>query len=305
MRFKRLILGLAAGFISLSCQKEEEIILPDYDKNWLVVEEDPNDPTSGARYQFYKQTNIPIYVNDTIGTQLREDVFGNSFTYYEVLSLNYSLSTPEVGAPPMVMNIRYMEPQYLTTGIEFLKTEIIPALSSKIHVPSILLVESFFSNAFGTQAYKGFNTILIGDVSKISTMSTSEKAKYKGAILRSMYTNAVLNDKYKETLEKFYAISRKFVPTRDAYNIYIPQLPTFVTGLPAGSTISPQAIGFISGDGRSTFYTPMSTWMDVSIYLDAFFTYSEQEFTSLYGTYPPIMQKYDFIKQIISDLRSN
>lgn len=297
---KLVILALVLGLVS--CSKEEVTILPDYDKNWLVVEEDPNDATTQARFAFFKETGVPIYINDTIGTQERIDVFGKAFTHHEVLSLNYSLSTPAVGAPPLVMNVKYPAKQDVPTALSFLKTEIIPMVPTTVHVPSILLAESFWSNAFGNYAFKGFNTVLIGEISKIGTMDSATKAKYKGAILRSIFTNAVLAEKYEATLEKFYNVSRKFVPTRDAYNIYIPQLGNFVTGLPAGTTVSPQDIGFLGADGRNSYYTPMSTWMDVSLYLDAIFGNTTQQFTEQYGTYPAIMVKHGYVMQILTDL---
>lgn len=297
---KLVILALGLGLVS--CSKEEVTILPDYDKNWLIVENDPNDATTQARFAFFKETGIPVYINDTIGTQERTDVFGKTFTYHEVLSLNYSLSTPAVGAPPLVMNVKYLADKDVPTALAFLKAEIIPMIPTTVHVPSILLVESFNSNAFGNYAFKGFNTVLIGEVSKIVTMDAATKAKYKGAILRAMFTNAVLAEKYEATLEKFYNVSRKFVPTRDAYNIYIPQLPTFVTGLPAGTTATPQAIGFLGADGRNSYYTPMSTWMDVSLYLDAIFGSTSEQFNTQYGSYPAIMLKHGYIMQILTDL---
>ncbi|MFD2556745.1 hypothetical protein [Sphingobacterium tabacisoli] len=300
---KLVILALVLGLVS--CSKEEVTILPDYDKNWLIVEEDPNDATTQARFAFFKETGVPIYINDTIGTQERIDVFGKAFTHYEVLSLNYSLSTPAVGASPLVMNVKYLDENNLPAALAFLKSEVIPLVPATVHIPSVLLVESFWSNAFGNYAFKGFNTVLIGEVSKIATMDSATKAKYKGAILRSIFTNAVLAEKYEATLEKFYNVSRRFVPTRDAYNIYIPQLPTFVAGLPAGVTATPQAIGFLGADGRNSYYTPMSTWMDVSLYLDAIFGSTPEQFSAQYGSYEAIMRKHDYIKQILTDLGVN
>jgi len=291
-----LITGISA------CRKEEATVFPDYDKNWLVVEDDPNDAATHARFTFYKETGIPVYINDTIGSQQRRDLFGKDYTYYEVLSMNYSLGVEQVGAPPAVQNFTYCSKADVAGALEFLRTEIMPSLPESIHVPSILLLKSFRSNAFGTYAYKGFNTILIGEVPNIPTMDATTKARFKGAVLRAMISNAVISDRYKSILERFYNASRKFGNNRDVYNLSQFQFSTYITGLPAGTPITAQAIGFISMDPRNPYYTPITTWIDVNIYLDAVLGNTEEQFKQQYGSYPNIMIKYGYIREILKDL---
>lgn len=302
MKLKLYIGAIALITIGSSCSKEKVATFTDYDKNWLVVNDNPNDPATHATFLFYKETGIPVYFNDTIGSQQRVDRFGKEYTYYEVLSLVYALGGLQSGAPPIVQAFSYCNKNDVAPALEFLKTDILSVLPDTIHVPSILLLENLNSNAFGTYAFKGFNTVAIGQVSKIPTMDAVTRAKYKGAILRAMLTNAVLNDKYKLILEKFYTASRKFVPSRDAYNLYIYQLASSVTGLPPGTTATLQAIGFLGPDPRNQYYSPISTWMDVCMYLEAALGNTEQQFTQQYGTYPNIMIKYGLIKQILTDI---
>lgn len=177
-----------------------------------------------------------------------------------------------------------------------------PMLPKAVHVPSILLVDTLVSNAFGNYAFKGFNTIVIGAVPKIPAMNDDTRARYKGAILRAILTNAALSDKYKNILEKFYNASRKFVTSRDAYGIYQYQLASLVTGLPPGVTATPQAIGFLGTDPRNPSSTPISTWIDVCMYLEATLGNTEEQFKQLYGAQGSIMIKYGYIRQILADL---
>lgn len=302
MNSKLYIVIMTFFIMMTSCRKEEVKVFPDYDKNWLVVEDDPNDATIHANYLFYKETGTPVYVNDTIGSQQRKDVFGKDYTHYEILSLNYSLGGVQSGAIPMIQSFTYCAKADVPTALDFLKTEILPVLPKGIYVPSIFLVENMISNAFGSIAFKGFNTIIVGQVSKIPSMNQTTKTAYKGAILRAILTNAVLDAKYGDLLSKFYSVSRKFVPSRDAYGIYQYQLATYVTGLPSGVTATPQAIGFLGTDPRNIYYTPMSTWMDVSMYLEAALVNTESKFKQLYGSNAVIMTKYSYIKQILKDL---
>ncbi|PWK79818.1 hypothetical protein LX99_00278 [Mucilaginibacter oryzae] len=285
-----------------SCRKEHATVFPDYDKNWLVVEDNPNDATVHDSYLFYKDTGIPVYTNDTIGSQKRIDVFGHPYTYYEVLSLSYSLGGVQSGAPPLVQSFSYCAKSDVPAALAFLKNEIIPVLPKSVHVPSILLVESLNTNAFGSVAFKGFNTIVMAQISRIPTMDQATKAAYKGAILRAMLTNAVLADKYADILDKFYSVSRKYMTTRDAYGTYIYQLSYYVSGLPDGVAATPQAIGYLDVDTRNPYYTPISTWIDVTMYLEAAMSNTDTQFRQLYGNNPVIMLKYGYIRQILTDL---
>ena len=52
-----IVLALTGG-----CSKEETTAFNDYDKNWLVVEDDANDASTHARYLFFKETGIPVFV---------------------------------------------------------------------------------------------------------------------------------------------------------------------------------------------------------------------------------------------------
>lgn len=304
MNYKIYLIAFALFAMAVSCRKEEETIFPDYDKNWLVVEDNPNDATIHANYLFYKETGIPIYINDTIGSQQRKDVFGHDYTFYEVLSMNYSLGgSLGSSAPPYVQSFTYCAKEDVPAALAYLRAEIIPLLPKDVHVPSILLVNTLGSYGFGSYAFKGFNTVVIGAVSQISTMDDATRAAYKGAIMRALLTNAVQDDKYKDILDKFYNVSRKFITARDAYGVYTFQLSSYVTGLPPGVSATPQAIGFLGTDPRNSYFTPMSTYMDVSMYIEAILGGSDAQFKQQYGTQTTIMTKYGYIRQILADLK--
>lgn len=292
-----IVLALTGG-----CSKEETTAFNDYDKNWLVVEDDANDASTHARYLFFKETGIPVFANDTIGTQQRIDVFGKEYTHYEKLSMSYSLGGVQTGAPPLVQSFTYCNKADVATALTFLKDEIIPVLPKEVHVPSILLVNDMTSNAFGSYAFKGFNTVVIAQVSKIAGMDAATRANYKAAILRALLTNTILDSRFNSLLDKFYAVSRKYVPDRDAYGLYIYLLNSSVKGLPNGVPITTQAIGFLGTDPRNSYYTPISTWMDVCMYLEAAVANTQAQFKQKYGDNQRIMDKYAIIRQILEQI---
>jgi hypothetical protein len=301
MKTNLYIMLLTLSVIGASCRKEEVTVFPDYNKNWLVVEDNPNDATIHANYQFYKETGIPIYVNDTIGSQARVDVFGRNFTYYEVLSLTYSLGGLVAGAQPSVYRFTYCNKADVPAALSFLKTEIIAGLPKSIHIPSIFLTETMNTNGFN-YAFKGFNTIMISQISMIPSMTEATKVQYKGAILRAILTNAVNDAKYAGILDKFAAATRKFVTVSDAYYLATFYLSSRVVGLPAGVTPSLQAIGFLGAEPTNQSSTPATPSMDAGLYLEAMLGRTDAQFKQMYGSNAVIMLKYGYIRQILTDL---
>lgn len=302
MKLKLYILPLIAIIGATSCRKEEVTKFPDYDKNWLVVDDNPADPATHNTYLFFKETGIPVYFNDTIGSQQRVDVFGNTYTHYEKLSFNYSLGGIQVGAPPLVNSFTYCAKSDVPAAVDYLKNNVIPSVPKSVFVPSILLVENLTSYAFGQYAFKGFNTVLVGKVSTIPGMSETARRSYKAAILRAIFTNAVLNEKYNDLLTKFYNESRKYSTIRDTYNLGNWLFSANINGLPAGTTITFNSLGYLGPDPRNASYTPYTTWMDVSMYLEAAFANSKADFQRLYGTNTSIMTKYGIITQILENI---
>ncbi len=307
MKTKYIIITMFVLLGLISCRKEQETIFPDYDRNWLVVEDDANDAVIHDTYLFYQNTGIPVFFNDTIGIQDRVDVFGNPYTHYEKLSLLYSLGGVTSGASPAIWSFTYCDKSDVPAALDYLEDNIIPAIPEGVYVPSILLLESMNTNV-GVYAYKGLNTVVIGEVSKIPTMDEATRQKYKGAILRAILTSVVLDNKYSDLLDKFYSESRKYSTTKDTYYIYKGWLDynyyyNYIDagGLENSSSVSVQQLGFLNTDPRNSYYTP-STWIDVSMYIEAICGSTAAQFQELYGSYPSIMTKYGYIEQILQDI---
>lgn len=305
--FRNILLSGIVLSSLLACQKEETMDFPDYDKNWYVVDDNPSDSVSHAIYLFYKDFGIPVFTNDTIGKQQRMDVFHHEYIHYETLTLNYSMGgMASANSSPIVNNFTYTNRANVPAFLRYLRQEIMPVLPKSIHIQSLFLVDQMTSLAFGSYAFKGLNTLVIANTSRLSAMDETEKKKMKGAILRSALSDYILNqDAYSSLLAKFYQVSRSLSPQKDIYNMYTGQLRQYVTGADPDDWEHPtvQEVGFLDADPANSYYTPSSTWMDVNMYVEAVYTYSQDEFTQLYGKYPYIMQKYTIIQNIINSLK--
>ncbi|MCK9305343.1 MAG: hypothetical protein PHP30_03785 [Bacteroidales bacterium] len=301
---KLSIITLSLLVFCSSCRKEEIVNFPDYDKDWFVLEDNPSDPADHAAYLFYSEFGIPVYYNDTIGSQERVDVWGNRYIHYETLTLNYSLGgLAAASASPVISSLTYCSKECVPAAIDYLREYIMPIIPSSIHIHSFLLVENMNSLSFGTNAFKGFNTLVIGKASQLPTMSEVQKKEFNGAVLRSTLSDFVINQgRFNTELERFYKVSRDLSTTKDLYGLYTYYLSSsYVTGLPAGTPINVNTVGFLSTDPSSTYYTPKTTWMDVNMYLEAILSQTHEEFVAKYGTYELIMTKYTIIKNILEE----
>lgn len=294
-----------ACLLAISCNKEETVGVSNEDINWLKIDDNPADPVIHAIYNVYKKTGVPVFYNDTIGHATRKDVWGHDYTYYEILHLNYALGNAQNTNSPAISSYTLCERGNVLPALNFLDTAILSQLPASVHIPSILLLEDMKSAAFGSYAFKGFNTIAVAQASSIPQMDADTRRKYKGAVFRAILTTPVMGDKYKTALARFFAVSKAFSRTLDIYaNGGIPtyQFSKYITGFPRGYNITFQDLGFLGPDPVNQIYTPQSTWMDVSMYLEAMMGYSTEEFTNTYQAYPQIMTKYGILKNIVTDL---
>lgn len=289
-----------------SCS-EDVTEFEDYDRNWFALEDDPADPAAHAAYEFYVDYGIPVFDNNVIGEQERKDVWGNTYTHYETLTLNYSMGgMASANSSPSISSFTLCDKSVVPSAIQFIRENIMPRLPKDVHIQSFLLVEEMTSQAFGNRAFKGLNTVVISQASKLSSLSGSEKAQTIGAIMRAIMGSYILNkDELQEKLDRFYNISRSLSPEKDIYNMYTGWLRQYVTGADPNNWGHPtvQEVGFLGPDPSNSYYTPSSTWMDFNMYLEAYYDNTEEEFDVLYGSYPYIMEKYNIVKSIISTIQ--
>ena len=67
---------------------------PSYEDNdWYEIKHDPSaDELDQLRYSIYKETDIPIFYTDTLGSEIRYDGGGNPYTYYSCLLYTSGIS---------------------------------------------------------------------------------------------------------------------------------------------------------------------------------------------------------------------
>lgn len=299
--------ALSLSFVSCS---EEETEFPDYDKNWYVLEDNASDPAQHAAYEFYKQYNIPVFYNDTIGSQERVDLWGNKYTHYETLTLSYSMGgNVGAGADPSIMNFTRCDKSVGPKALEWLSKEVMPSVPKNAHIHSILLVETLNSLAHGTYAFRGVNTVVIGNASRLGSMDEVEAKKCKAAILRAALTGLLFNSGlYTKQMEEFANIT--ISQNEKAYNLYTGgSWKQDANGNWYQEKPDIYGLGFIGVSSSNSYYTPADEQADFLMYFETLLTTTEAEFDAMMSTdnkpfsdYTAIMQKKKIVLDILKKL---
>jgi hypothetical protein len=293
MNRKYQIIGtLFLLLIIAGCKKESGNLEPsNSDKNWFVVKNNPSDPLDNEISTIYKNTGIPIYYNDTIGSENRgTDVYGKPIIFYETLNVFYSLT----GIPAGSHCVQSHNKADLMLGVALLRDRVIPLLPKAAYPKSFYLVDTVWTSAYSmANLYRGFKTTAVGQMNLISQMSDSDLATLAGSIAGGEIGSYLVSN-YPADLQKFYAISNNIANV----NMYGKYEGPYATPPATGNG---EEFGFITVTLYSpqNYTTPTQT-DDVGSYIVAIKTIKETDFKAQYANSPYVLQKYDLMKNLLA-----
>lgn len=304
-------------FVLLSClawacgDDDGDLTPSGNERNWLIVEDNPNDPIDHQRYLIFKETGIPIYYNDTIGNEIRYSLgMGKEYVHYEVLQVFYVPGS----VTPGVKTANYMlveNRENVKSVLDYLQTVVLPEVPTAMYVPSILLVDSLTSSS-GNLAYKGFNTVVVSEVSEFAGMDEVAKKQYRGAVLRSLVAGSLVGTEEEWLEENFYALTYAVNPDNKNYLYSTGTIGYAVYRACSGMNLAAEeqklaVLGFIGtrskpsvGQAERSWYVPERS-QDVSQYCEAIFAYTEAEFKALHGEAPVVMDKYYVLRDKLKE----
>lgn len=289
--------SLVLLLLIIGCKKEAQLSPSNEEEDLLVVKDNPSDPTDHAIYQFYQQTGIPSFYNDTLSRKQVGDSAGLPRYFYPRLALAYSTAT---GVDPSIGFVLPADKQKIIPLLNLLKNELLPRIPTSIPVHSILFVDSLTivpviilpdaPSTLPVNAYSGFNTLAI-KIANPDTMSAEVKKSYLADILgaicfKSLGASADINLSI-----DFYSISRKAFGNE----IYITD---FSWNVPDPSKI-PDDYGLIYYYSYFGYILTCSEQEDLRAYLGAIFNYSTAAFSNLYAAYPVTIEKFNVVKAMV------
>lgn len=316
MRQKIIMLLMAVGLFA-ACSSEDDLEPSGYEQDLFNLENlKDGDNIDKARYQFWKETGIAVFFNDTIGTQERTDAFGKKYIHYQTLSFVQSLGMMSGDAVTelMVVNEIPRERQLeALEGLSWVKSDLLPILQSGgTKITSLYLVDelrtgsssSYDGATYETLFFKGLNTIALARASQFNTMSVTEKNQFKADVAKNMYVDVVMDSKHESLIEQFRAISVAVEREGTWAHLYNPWY--YYWNVARYTTVtSMQDAGFLGLDPDPQYNNmclPASVRNDVMMYIGEIMSTTEAEFNEKWGSYPRIMQKAEIIRSILKEI---
>lgn len=302
-KIQYILLAVCALCLTVSCG-EDDLIPSGYEKNWLVVEDNPNDALDHLRYEVFQKTGIPVYYNDTIGCEQRTTLAGQPYTYYEVLQVFYNPGS----ATPSEKTANYTLPQNrseVLPVVEFLRDDVFPLLPAEMYVPSVLLTDTL-NSASGTVAFRGLNTIVLSNVRRFASLGEQGRKAYRAAFLRAVVASSLMSFEEEWLEENFFALTYAVNPDNQTYLYSTASVGYMVYKAlsnfpPADQKLS--TLGFIGARPNTSptaveryKYVPEKS-QDVSHYCEAIFTYPQEEFMAMHADEPVVLAKYQVMRQ--------
>lgn len=296
------ILWLLGVFLAVGCTNEEnELPVSDLDKDWFVITDNPDDPVDHERFLIYDTYGISIYYNDTIGSMIRQDYWGNDYIYYEVLQVFYS-----PGGDKPDGNFSLLEDKnVLLSQLIYLREKILSRVPRDYPFPPMLFVEDLMTSwAPEADVFRGFNALVVENVIGFDTLPEEDKRELDTRVLGGILSSLLFTREEDWLQKNFYPCSKNLNP--DPYTSVYSSGGSY-GGVTVGDAcygtdleISLNALGFLrpleeSDLPEEYWYTPTQIW-DVITYAELLFRYTMEEIEQLYASYPVVLEKYRMIR---------
>lgn len=286
---KDLIIILGCLFFFIACNKEEDGKLKPTEthRDWFVAYDDPNDPLKHEIYLTYEAFKVPVFVDDTIGEEVRVDPYGNSYTHYEVLDVFYKIDQGKYSSDTCIESRNVTD---LRNGVKLIKEYVLPLIPFRIAPMSYLLVEELYARTSKKSSYfNGMQTTVVGNVSYLKDMSP-EEWKALGAEIAGVDFAQYVMEEYEKELLPFYKVSN------DVYGFKVyDQLLSKRRNPPFLST-PPEEYGMLILDGTST----LSQEKDIIQFIKQVLLGDKKVFMEKYKEWPLVKQKYEMMETLMN-----
>ncbi|HWV65369.1 hypothetical protein [Chitinophaga sp.] len=283
------LLLLSGVTVLFSCKKEKSPDPSPVQLDPYMRVDNPSNEADHQIYLLYKETGIPVLYSDTLTR--------NPVT---LLNAAYQITTYD-----STLRIKYLTSSgAVLTGLNFVKSQILPALGGALKPFSILLADSATGKvlvnnggirSIVTMLYSGYptvNTLIISRVNAIAGMAPDTLTYFKKDIFKAILQTPL--GQRDDLLKNFVAVSADFY-NKGAYGDgsisgYLPYAPRETYGLVSLSPLPP------------SYYSTGTQVDDISGYFDLVLTLTKEQFAAKYGNYPLVMTKYDLFTKALAAL---
>ncbi|NML19230.1 hypothetical protein HHL16_00025 [Pseudoflavitalea sp. G-6-1-2] len=298
------LLVLATSMVAC---KKEAVFQPRSKDYELTIKDNPSDPVDHAIFQFYENTGIPLFYNDTISREQVSVLDGVPQYAYQTLAIRYSLTGAYAGLSWTLLPNKEM----LLPMLPFLKDKLLPQLTNVYPYPlaSIFIVSSSRLRSFGEITYArnnkpfpGFNSLMLINVNP-AEMSDSTQREYIADALGIMAYKMLKPAYDKGLANEFDKVTRS---TSLDPQIYLNMLKLLSPdGTRKLEDFSFLPIRFTSG--LAVGWTPLRQ-ADFLSYIEAVFFYNNNptaHFETDFAAYPLIIKKYRMVQKMLKNVGFN
>ena len=274
----------------ISCAKEDDLTPTELNEDYFTVPADATDEISVLRREFYERNGVHLLFNDTLRREQRGTYAdGTPIWYVETIDLNYNISSS--GYSTYVLS--YLDNQEAReAAVELVEQHILSHLGEGLRPYSFLLLQQIQDYDEDYDEYDDVDFVNNVRCMGISTgniveQNDEEQVAFCNSMLHSIVSSRVENLE-DAVFEEFYSFCSEY---------YGMDYADFgMSDYPEDEEL--YALGFIL---TYSWYFPYES-NDLESFVDAVFEMTEAEFRETYGSYPIIIQKYEIIREIISNM---
>lgn len=302
---KLYYIGLFFMFLLIwGCDKEDDLTPSGHEKEWMIIE-DSDDPLDKLRYEIFRDYGVPTYYNDTIGSEERVDMLGNTYTYYERLKIFYYpggvTSTNYSGAILDFVDENERE-SVLIPVLESFRDKIFARFEKESRLPAFLFADSIGTvNTLGyhrVESYYGYNTFAVN----LDSLPFLGVEKFTSKTLTTYFTSLLSSSIQAGWKDAFLNVTKSLKQGLE-YSYDITYTVSLEEALEGTKFMRKEELGFIVSfnSTRGVVSIPTES-IDISSYIDSVLTCTEAEFEAEYGKFEPVMVKFRMMRNKLVEL---
>lgn len=310
---------MIAIFLWCACSNKEDSLEPSRkDRNWMEIADEPGE-LNQWKYQLYKEYGIPVFVNDTIGSEQRGyDTYGQPIIYYEMLWPGYTLTS--FGGSSCNLS---SDTAGMIKAVKMIYELVAPNLfkGEEYKPKSLLLCDLVYNISFSSyggdstftsyDVYTGLKTTTLS-ICGMKDMELDELEDFAARIVGKV-TVTYISEYFESELDTLAGVSKEGLDGKNPFGQSIDyKTSVYPDGWKEEKLYS---MGFLHDqyhsykwkDDRESALVSSKTpdaKSDIEDYVGAAMVYSESEFEQLYGKYDKMMRKFRFMKDFIARYRS-
>lgn len=302
-QLKNILWAFSLGLVFYACGQEDELTPSNTIKNYFEIPEGAKDQVSLLRKEFQKKNGAYLLFNDTLRKELLGMSTENEPIYFvETVDLSYNFITSSQDKYEFEY---FVEHEDREKAVAFIEKNILPVMDKTIYPYSFLLTDKIIKNTYLSESdhfegdyeteeievQAGYRCLALA-LGNVLDSSVDDQKEYVVTVFRNLLLNKLMLQE-NTTLASFFAIGEQYY-NKKYFNgeFEIEDLEDL------------RELGFLGGSidsywGEVFFPTKRK---ELEYFINALFSFDEEEFESENEDYPLVITKYKMLKTIVQEM---